>query len=93
MLEYEGKFMKVYSFAADTSIEFDKATTPEYAVAYAYHVEQSNTADRFFQSVQDNDGWWQENTPYIRGKWSLGAGDWAVSVTKPTLAEITARRA
>ena len=84
--------MKVYCFANDTSVEFDDITTPEYAVAYGYHVEQNNTASRFFQSVRDNDGWWQANTPFVRGKWSLGAGDWAVSVTKPTLAEIAARQ-
>ena len=69
--------MKAINFSTGQEIQFDDATTPEYAAAYGYHVESGNTASRFFASVQDNDNWWQTNTPFLCGKISVCAGDWA----------------
>jgi len=72
--------MYAINFATNQQITFDAATTPEYAVAYGYHVESNNTASRFFASVQDNDNWWQTNTPFLYGKISVCAGDWAARI-------------
>jgi len=69
--------MKAINFSTGQEITFDDATTPEYAVAYGYHVEQNNTASRFFASLQDRDNWWESHTPFLYGKISVSAGDWA----------------
>ena len=68
--------MKAINLSTGQELQFDDATTPEYAAAYGYHVEQNNTASKFFDSVHSRDNWWQTNTPFLYGKISLSAGDW-----------------
>ena len=69
---------KAFNLLDNREVEFDKRTTPQWAVAYAY-CEQENRLSWLFQSCLDNDGDWQK-LPFQYGKHSVALGDWAAKL-------------
>lgn len=72
---------KAINLATGAELEFDDATTPEYAVAYGHYVESLRMASWFFNthmgSFDTNDApEWLTRGGFIRGKCCVALGDW-----------------
>lgn len=67
--------MYAINLATGAEVHFDKATTPEWAVAYGF-CEENSKLSWLFHSCRENDGEWQK-LPFVYGKTSVSLGDWA----------------
>jgi hypothetical protein len=66
-----------FNLTRDQSVSFDEATTPLWAVCYAY-CEENNRMSALFASAQDNKFLdFAKTLPVTVGKRSITCGDWA----------------
>lgn len=74
--------MKARNMLNDTVLEFDEATTPEWAVAYAY-CEEHNLASALFASAHEQRfGEFFATLPAVQNNNYVQCGDWASQVTQ-----------
>lgn len=72
--------MRAINLINNKSFHFDKNTTPEWAVAYAYCAEK-NMISWLFQETQNNNDIYQK-LPMIYGKKTVACGDWCSMLPK-----------
>lgn len=70
--------LKVFNLTTNEELHFDEHTAPEYAVRYAYCIEQRpELASWFFSRWQDTEkAEIEARLPLTIGKTSIACGDW-----------------
>ena len=69
--------IKAFSLTSNVEYEFDDATTPEWAVAYAYCEENGLLSALFSATQRLRTEEFFTTLPIMRGAVSVACGDWA----------------
>ncbi len=74
--------MKARNVLTDIDFEFDKRTTPEWAVAYGY-CEEHNRMSELFSAAQDGQFIeFAKTLPLVFGDFTVSCGDWVALKVK-----------
>ena len=69
--------MKAFNLSSDTTMDFSKDTSPEYAVAYGYYAE-IKLSSWFLTKIIEEDDCWKENLIY--GNRTVSMGNWCAFI-------------
>lgn len=67
----------------DAVYEFDDATTPLWAVCYAYCADNDKLSELFYNTQRGSFVGFAKTLPVTLGKQSIACGDWAVQLRAP----------